>query len=271
MRSDRNDPTYATIGHGYDLTRRADPYLVDRLQALLEPRARGRYLDVACGTGNYTVALAARFGHWMGIDHAPTMIREASRKPSSVAWHVADVDELPFASHGFDGATLALALHHFAAPRRAFREIARVLGRDAPLVLFTATAEQMRGYWLNHYFPAAMARAIAQMPTLADTREYIRQGGFHIDLLEPYHVTPDLQDLFLYSGKHRPEIYLDERVRRGSSMFASLAAADEIADGCARLADDIACGRFAAIQARYGESTHGDYLGDYLFVRARAN
>jgi hypothetical protein len=68
-----------------------------------------------------------------------------------------------------------------------------------------------------------------------------------------------LQDLFLYSGKYRPEIYLDENVRSGISTFALLASADEIAAGCQRLAADINTGRITEIVKKY-ENNHGDYL-----------
>lgn len=51
---------YDQIGVGYDATRRADGYIVDRLANLLKLRSGASYLDVACGTGNYTLALAAR-------------------------------------------------------------------------------------------------------------------------------------------------------------------------------------------------------------------
>jgi ubiquinone/menaquinone biosynthesis C-methylase UbiE len=49
---------YEQIGKGYDLTRRADPYIVSRLRHHLGVGAHLSYLDVACGTGNYTSALA---------------------------------------------------------------------------------------------------------------------------------------------------------------------------------------------------------------------
>jgi ubiquinone/menaquinone biosynthesis C-methylase UbiE len=48
---------YDAIGIGYDSTRRPDLRIAARIQALLEPRAGGHYLDVACGTGNYTITV----------------------------------------------------------------------------------------------------------------------------------------------------------------------------------------------------------------------
>ena len=51
-------PVYDRIGAGYDRTRRADSYIVERIAGHLSLQDNGMYLDVACGTGNYTGALA---------------------------------------------------------------------------------------------------------------------------------------------------------------------------------------------------------------------
>ena len=56
------DARYDTIGVGYDATRRADPYIAGRLAHHLAIGAESTYLDVACGSGNYTVALAGLGG-----------------------------------------------------------------------------------------------------------------------------------------------------------------------------------------------------------------
>ena len=72
---------YDRIGVGYDGSRRADPSIVDDLAGRLSPRTDGRYLDLACGTGNYTRALAARGGDWTGVDASRTML-DAARAQS---------------------------------------------------------------------------------------------------------------------------------------------------------------------------------------------
>jgi ubiquinone/menaquinone biosynthesis C-methylase UbiE len=262
MKSSKDAPTYEKIGEGYNLTRHADSFLVAKIASLLDIDPKNHYLDLACGTGNYTVALADRGGTWTGIDQSSVMIKEASKRSSQIDWHVADAEEIPFDNESFDGAIVTLALHHFADPVRVFQELARILKSGSNLVLFTATAEQMASYWLNHYFPEAMQQSIVQMPTLSHTLNCLQKGGFSVDKCEPYFVSPYLQDFFLYSGKNRPEMYLDERVRRGSSTFASLANPNEVAKGCAKLADDIASGHFNEVYKQYD-----DRNGDYLFVR----
>jgi ubiquinone/menaquinone biosynthesis C-methylase UbiE len=57
-RSESSAPLYDYIGTHYDVTHRADPYLVERLIQHLDAERPGTYLDVACATGNYTLAVA---------------------------------------------------------------------------------------------------------------------------------------------------------------------------------------------------------------------
>ena len=106
-----------------------------------------------------------------------------------------------------------------------------------------------------------MARSIVQMPGLQAIVQALRQSGFASVHSEPYEVQAGLQDLFLYGGKHRPESYLDHRVRAGISTFAALADPCEVGVGCRELSQDIESGRTAEVVARYRHA-----LGDYLFV-----
>ena len=71
---------YEEIGVGYDATRRADPRIAARLRALLRPEPGWRYLDVGCGTGNYTASLAASGLTMVGVDQSRTMLGAARPK-----------------------------------------------------------------------------------------------------------------------------------------------------------------------------------------------
>jgi SAM-dependent methyltransferase len=250
---------YDRIGDGYDTTRHADPFLTERLRLLLGVVPCGVYLDLGCGTGNYTAALAAIGGQWHGVDASQTMIEAARPKSVTVRWHIGDVAALPPTVPPVDGACCVLALHHFPDIPAALREVRRVLRPGGRFVLFTAGRDQMRACWLIAYFPAALARAIEQMPDVADVERWMRESGITPVLREPYAVRPDLQDLFLYSGKHRPQLYLDARVRAGISTFAALADPDEVERGCRLLAEDLRTGRIRKV-AEDCESGQGDYL-----------
>lgn len=251
---------YDRIGVGYDVTRRADPEIVRCLIGHLSTGQARQYLDLACGTGNYTSALAASGLRMYGVDRSLRMLASAREKAQSISLLHADAAALPFVDAAFDGAVCTLAIHHFPSLEPAFRQVGRVL-RAGRFVLFTSAREQMRRFWLNEYFPQAMERSIAQMPDLADVRAALRSAGLRVVAEDPFDVTPSLQDFFLYSGKHRPELYLDPRVRAGISTFAKPADESEVRVGCARLAEDIRSGRFAEVAERYRHDG-----GDYLFV-----
>ena len=262
MGSGETAALYDDIGVGYDATRRSDPYRSDRLAHHLKISGQRRYLDLACGTGNYTAALATRGGQWYGLDQSQHMIRAAREKSREVVWHQGDVAVQPFNDWIFAGVSCSCAIHHFNELHPVFREVYRVIDRGR-FVIFTATPEQMSGYWLNHYFPDAMLMSIQQMPSLDLVQTALTEAGFQIALTEPYEVQPDLADFFLYSGKHHPEMYLSGGIRRGISTFASLAEPSEVVEGCARLRADIASGRIADVMRGYRSRE-----GDYLFVIA---
>ncbi|WP_392478586.1 class I SAM-dependent methyltransferase [Nostoc sp. C110] len=249
---------YEQIGKGYDLTRRADTEIAAQLAKYLQIKSDSSYLDVGCGTGNYTLALAKHGGVWSGVDQSKKMINAATKKSNVVAWQVAEAEALPYADGTFLGVLCTLAIHHFAALTHAFREIYRVLAAGR-FVLFTATPEQINKYWLVEYFPDAIHKSAKQMPSLEKVRYALNDVGFNSVNIEPYSISRNLQDLFLYSGKYRPEIYLDENIRSGISTFALLASPEEITVGCQRLAADINTGRITEIVNKY-ENNHGDYL-----------
>ncbi|PKB80142.1 MAG: methyltransferase type 11 [SAR202 cluster bacterium Io17-Chloro-G9] len=253
---------YDRTGFSYDTTRRADPYLAGRLSALLGITANGTYLDIACGTGNYTAVVARQGGQWHGVDFSTRMLNNALGKSRSIQWTKADAHHLPLVDKAFSGAMCTLALHNFRDLAAAFKETYRVL-ISGKFLIFTTTPDQMRGYWLNEYFRDAMAKATQQMPALDLVLEALKDAGFSYVETEFYQVSPGLQYLFLYSGKHRPEVYLDPEIREGISAFSSLADPSEVEEGCRRLSEDIQSGQIGRVMRDYENSG-----GDYLFVIA---
>jgi len=253
---------YDQIGKNYDSTRRADPYIASRLSYHLQLMPNKRYLDVACGSGNYTIALANMGAFMIGIDQSAVMIETAGKKNDKLTWRAGDVKCLPFPSGFFDGAVCTLAIHHFDDLEAAFMEVYRVI-RDGRFVLFTSTRDQMRGYWLNKYFPNAIEASIAQMPDMNEVIDILKEVGFRNISTEIYEVSRDSEDWFLYSGKDRPEMYLNPHMRAGSSTFANLADPCEVVNGCLLLEEDIQTGQIWNVIKSYSHDK-----GDYLFIIA---
>ncbi len=103
-----------------------------------------RALDVACGTGQSTVALAELAERVIGIDASDEMLAHATPHPR-VEYRVAVAEELPFGSDHFDLVTVAQALHWLETCQ--FRaEACRVLKASGWLVIYTSWfTEEMRG------------------------------------------------------------------------------------------------------------------------------
>jgi len=256
----KNDPgKYDQIGTGYNNTRQADPYLLSRILHLLSAKPEGQYLDIGCGTGNYTIPIAANGLKFTGIDPSDKMLQAARSKSNNIEWKFGTAEKIPAPDNCFDGAIATLTIHHWVDLKQGCIELSRVLKPGSRVVFFSSTPEQMTSYWLNHYFPEVMHRSIINMPSIEVVRNALLQANMEIMQTEKYFVRDDLVDLFLQSGKNKPWIYFDENIRKGISTFASLASKEEMQNGLERLRIDLDTGHFESIKEKY-ESDEGDYI-----------
>lgn len=186
---------YDHIGLGYDTTRKADPEIARRLRNHLQVYDGAKILDIACGTGNYTVALEKSGLQMTGSDISNEMIVKAKEKSKTIDWGLANVKELPYESNTYEGATCTLAVHHFDELFKPFQEVYRVLD-NGRFVIFTSSPEQMNNYWLKEYFPKAIEDSAKQMPLLSKVSETLREVGFNLIGSETFLIQPDLKDFF---------------------------------------------------------------------------
>ncbi len=254
---------YDTIGTHYNQTRTADPFLLDQMWQKLYHTDHQRHLDIGCGTGNYTIALHEKGMAITGVDPSLKMLQKADAKNSDIEWTQGSAENIPFENNSFDAAIASLTLHHWTSLVDGFKELNRVLKTGGGITIFTSSKEQMLGYWLHHYFPQMLADSIQQMPARDEIVNALSEAGFEITDTEPYFVRPDLQDKFLYAGKHDPSFYLDPIMRQGISSFSSLANQAEVEQGLDKLEEDINSGKIKSIIESYEND-----LGDYLFVSA---
>lgn len=252
---------YDHIGNNYNQTRQADKYLTERLLFHLNPQPEGLYLDIGCGTGNYTHALQKMGFRFIGIDPSGKMLSKAKEKNKEIDWRLGTAEQTGLRDASVNGIIASLTIHHWQDLNRAFSELFRILLPAGKIVIFTSTPEQMRGYWLNHYFPKMLADSIEQMPAYERVAKAMSSSGITISMTEPYFIMPDLADHFLYCGKQQPRLYLNPSIRQGISSFSSLANQQEVEKGLTQLQQDIEDHSIHQII----ESFQSD-LGDYLYI-----
>jgi ubiquinone/menaquinone biosynthesis C-methylase UbiE len=251
------------IAQGYDQTRRADAQVTERLRHHLQPAPGEQWLDVGCGTGNYTATLAQTGAELVGVDPSEEMLRQASEKYPDTQWVKAHAEDLPFADGRFDGAITTLSIHLWDNLVKGFEQIHRVVKPGGRLVIFTSMPHQMKRYWLNEYFPSVIEQSTRMMPGFDSLQATLGRARWRLCASEKFFVTEDLQDLMFYSGKHRPELYLESTVRSSISYFAAVENQSAVTEGLQRLKADLESGAFEAVRERYANG-----FGDYMFIVA---
>jgi len=119
------------------------------VRAALLP-AGGSALDVACGTGKLTAALAAAVGpegRVLGIDLSPAMLDEARRafgELPGVEFRVGNALALPAEDRSFDAATIAFGMRNLSSFEAGFREMARVVRSGGRVVCLELSVPRSR-------------------------------------------------------------------------------------------------------------------------------
>jgi demethylmenaquinone methyltransferase/2-methoxy-6-polyprenyl-1,4-benzoquinol methylase len=110
----------------------------------------GSALDVACGTGKLTAALAGAVGpegQVVGVDLSPAMLDEARRafgEMPGVEFVLGNALALPAEGGTFDAATIAFGLRNLASFEDGFREMARTVRSGGRVVCLELSVPRPR-------------------------------------------------------------------------------------------------------------------------------
>jgi SAM-dependent methyltransferase len=108
-----------------------------------------RVLDVACGSGNATLAAARRFCETVGVDYVPALLDRgrgrALAERQSIAFIEGDAENLPFENASFDAVLSTFGVMFSANQVRAAEELVRVCRAGGKIGLACWTPEGFLG------------------------------------------------------------------------------------------------------------------------------
>lgn len=170
-----------------------------------------RLLDIACGTGELTVAASQRGASAEGVDFAATMVGKAREKYPGARFNEGDAEHLSYDDSTFDAVVCSFGLLHLQDPDRAIAEARRVL-KAGGRYTFTVWASADQG---GDFFKLVMG-AITRHGTLdvplppappifrfADFQECSRA------LIAAGFIAPALRILHLQWNANKPQDVLD--------------------------------------------------------------
>ena len=226
--------SYDRISRIYDVSRTVNIETVRKLVRLLNVNSDSVFLDLGCGTGNYTAALQKAAKTLVGIDISKGMIEQAQAKFPEIHLICGDVTSLPFDSETFDGAFAIQLIHHIKKKEIFFKEAHRVFRKGGCLAIHSCSHRQIRAFWFYHYFSKGLEVDLARIPDSDEIILMLERAGFSNIGIEVCY-----QDEVV--THETPQSYLDKNYRDSISTFAFLSQKD-IEAGCRKLQKDIASG-----------------------------
>lgn len=172
----------AANGDGYEAqmgrwSSRLAPLLID----FAGITAAERVLDVGCGTGSLTFALARnpRIRSVEGIDFSPVYVEYASQRSldSRPRFKVADACELPFPDASFDHSLSSLVLQFIPDAEQAVHEMKRVTHSEGTVVAATWGTQDLVIHRIFFETAAELDATARELRAAACARPMARSDG----------------------------------------------------------------------------------------------
>jgi len=139
-------------------------------------------LDIGCGTGAYTLPLAALAqSKVIAVDPSIGMLRHTQGKlvaSSDLALLQADGQQLPLSSNSVDLVFMSYVLHQVRDRKHVLSEAFRVLRGGRNIAILTSSHKQLRLDLVHRYFPGLLRLNLGRFPSLPEIRSLLTASGF---------------------------------------------------------------------------------------------
>jgi demethylmenaquinone methyltransferase/2-methoxy-6-polyprenyl-1,4-benzoquinol methylase len=143
----RISPRYDLLNHllSVNTDKRWRRAVVEKLRPLLP--ANAQVLDVACGTGDLSVALFESIGTGVvGVDFCRPMLELAAQKRPQISFVEGDALQLPFKDDAFDAVTIGFGLRNLSSVESGLHELRRVLKPDGWVAILEFSKPVVPGF-----------------------------------------------------------------------------------------------------------------------------
>ncbi len=182
---------FESISHKYDFLNDLFSFGLHRLWkknllSLLEPSSGENWIDLCCGTGDLSLALAKLVdpsGSVLGVDFSNSQIVQARKRSLAnsslaISWLKEDVLNTGLPSGSFDGVVMAYGLRNLANPEAGLKEIHRLLkpGAQAGILDFNHPIEGSKTARFQKFYLRSVVVPIASLIGLREEYAYLEES-----------------------------------------------------------------------------------------------
>jgi ubiquinone/menaquinone biosynthesis C-methylase UbiE len=179
----------------------------DKLVELAAPRGDELALDLACGPGTFTRALARAVRAVHGLDITPALLEQAraaaaKENLANCVFECGDAYALPYPAAKFDLASCAYTLHHLTNPAAAIAELARVVRPNGRIALVDLIVPDGADSESNNAIERARDASHATTLRTHDIHALCASAGFRVTASELGERTRSFDDWMQIAGWH---------------------------------------------------------------------
>jgi ubiquinone/menaquinone biosynthesis C-methylase UbiE len=140
-------------------------------------------LDLGCGTGRFTPALARTFGGPVyGIEPSRQMRDIAVRSSAhpGVTYLAGSAEDIPLPAASCDVVLMYLVFHHVRDRAAGVAEIRRVLRPGGRVLIRSPFADRMPDLWWHRFFPRAVEIEKEMFPTTGQVEQAFSPAGLRV-------------------------------------------------------------------------------------------
>ena len=212
---------FADLAAGYANSRPpVHPRIIERAQRRIQKATFTNALDIGCGAGLSTLALAPLSTHAIGLEPAEAMLRQASK---TNAYVVGCAEGLPFADQSIELMTAAGSLNYTDNLSGFFTEARRVLKHNGTMLVYDFSQgrnDTLKG-WFDQFmtrYPKAQDNARFLDPATLHTAA---AGSFGMPWHEHFQIPIPLDQDF-YIDYMMTETNVADAIRRGNETAAQI-------------------------------------------------